>query len=372
VGLRTAFVLFVFLAVAAFILALTGKAEAHAVGLSRGTYVVDDTGVQVDLTFARADVVSLVPSIDPNQHGIITEAGVLAARPELARVILGGVVVNADEAPCVPKLDSVSLTEQDGLELRGHYDCPLPSGKGAHSVHVALPLLDKLGGGHRHLVHATGGVTVDQVCFRGQSEFDVPLVPGAAAAAGAEAHPAPTWTQFLWMGVEHILTGYDHLVFLFGLVLVGGRPKAILAVITAFTLAHSITLAMATLGVWAPSPRIVEPAIALSIAYVGVENFFVKTAERRWRITFPFGLIHGFGFAGALKEIGLPRAQIPEALVLFNLGVETGQLAVLAVVLPLIYWLRRFEWFRDRAVKILSGAVALAGLIWFIGRVRGG
>jgi hydrogenase/urease accessory protein HupE len=174
------------------------------------------------------------------------------------------------------------------------------------------------------------------------------------------------------MGIEHILTGYDHLVFLFGLVLLGGRPRAIVLVITAFTVAHSITLALATLGVWAPSPRIVEPAIALSIAYVGAENFFVTTAERRWRITFPFGLIHGFGFAGALREIGLPKAQVPEALVLFNLGVEMGQLAVLALVLPLIYWLRRFEWFRGRGVKGLSAAILLVGLFWFVNRVWGG
>ena len=142
--------------------------------------------------------------------------------------------------------------------------------------------------------------------------------------------------SFLRMGIEHILTGYDHLVFLFGLVLIGGRLRSLVGAVTAFTVAHSITLALAVLGVWAPSPRIVEPAIALSIVWVGIENFFVKNAEGRWRITFPFGLIHGFGFAGALREIELPRARVPLALVSFNLGVEVGQLAVMAVVVPLI------------------------------------
>jgi hydrogenase/urease accessory protein HupE len=173
------------------------------------------------------------------------------------------------------------------------------------------------------------------------------------------------------MGIEHILTGYDHLVFLLGLVLARARVRSLLTIVTAFTIAHSITLAIAVLGVWAPSSRIVEPAIALSIAYVGIENFFVKDAEKRWRITFPFGLIHGFGFAGALQEINLPQSSVPTALVSFNLGVEAGQLGVMAVLLPLILFLREKPWFETRAVKVVSGAVALAGGIWFVSRVIG-
>jgi hydrogenase/urease accessory protein HupE len=174
------------------------------------------------------------------------------------------------------------------------------------------------------------------------------------------------------MGIEHILTGYDHLVFILGLVLARARLRALLSVITAFTVAHSITLALAVLGVWAPSSRIVEPAIALSIAYVGVENFFVKDASKRWRITFPFGLIHGFGFAGALREIALPRSAVPAALVSFNLGVEAGQLAVLAVLLPLLFLLRGRTWFEPLGVRLVSGAVAVAGGIWFVARVAAG
>jgi hydrogenase/urease accessory protein HupE len=174
------------------------------------------------------------------------------------------------------------------------------------------------------------------------------------------------------MGIEHILTGYDHLVFLLGLVLARGRVRQLVGVVTAFTVAHSITLALAAFGVWAPSPRIIEPAIALSIVYVGVENFFVKDASKRWRITFPFGLIHGFGFAGALQEISLPRAQIPGALLSFNLGVEAGQLVVIAVVLPIIFSLRKQDWFEPRAVRVVSGAVAVAGGVWFVLRVVSG
>jgi hydrogenase/urease accessory protein HupE len=175
----------------------------------------------------------------------------------------------------------------------------------------------------------------------------------------------------LKLGVEHILTGADHLVFLLGLVLVGGTLRALLGVVTAFTLAHSITLALATLSVVAPSPGLVEPAIALSIAYVGVENLFVRDVSKRWRITFPFGLVHGFGFAGALRQIALPRGQVPLALISFNLGVETGQLAVLTLALPsLMVLTRRSPWFEDRGVKLVSALIAVGGGALFIARLR--
>jgi hydrogenase/urease accessory protein HupE len=174
------------------------------------------------------------------------------------------------------------------------------------------------------------------------------------------------------MGVEHILLGFDHLVFLLGLILVGGKWRSLLLVVTAFTVAHSVTLALAALGIWAPSPRIVEPAIALSIAYVGVENYFVKDADGRWRITLPFGLVHGFGFAGALQEVGLPEGDVPKALFLFNVGVELGQLAVLAVTLPLLAAARRRGWLTARGVKAASAAIVLLGVFWFVTRVAGG
>ena len=155
---------------------------------------------------------------------------------------------------------------------------------------------------------------------------------------------------------------------MFGLILVGGGWRTVCRG-HGFTLAHSITLGVAALGVLTPSPRFVEPAIALSIAYVGIENWFVRDADRRWLITFPFGLIHGFGFASALGEISLPPAQIPLALAAFNIGVEAGQVAVLAATLPAVLWLGRRRWFADFGVKAASALITLAGLLWFVGRL---
>ncbi len=337
-------------------------ARAHQVGLSRGDYRWDGVTVTAELVFARRELAGLVKSLDDDGDDTLTPVEVQRAREPLARAVVDRIEVRSEGAPCKGTLDDASLAEEDGLALRVVYRCPA-SGRAAH---VDLALLDDLPHGHRHIAHTTAADAVtESVVFAARRSFDVALPEGAVAAEPADA----SFSGFFLMGIEHILFGYDHLVFLFGLVLVGGRLRAILLVITAFTVAHSITLGLAVLGIVAPSGRLIEPAIALSVAYVGVENQFVKDADKRWRITFPFGLIHGFGFAGALGEIALPRPQIPAALLAFNLGVEAGQLAILALVLPIILWARKKTWFAERGVKILSWGIAALGLVWFVLRV---
>lgn len=359
---------------------VAGRADAHAIGLSTGEYTAKGNGVVAKLAFARGEVASVLPRLDENRDGHVTALEVDTAKKDLESRILAQVHVTSGGAACSPVLLGAALTEQDGLTVDGRFDCPQVAG----TFEVDVVLLDDLSHGHRHVARAVGATTHDEVLFKGHSTFSVVPADGSAASpgaagpasstAGAEtpSHASSAWA-FFKMGIEHILTGYDHLVFLFGLVLLRARVKELLAVVTAFTLAHSITLAIATLGIFTPSPKFVEPAIALSIAYVGIENFFVKDASKRWRITFPFGLIHGFGFAGALQEIALPRAQVPTALVSFNLGVEAGQLFSMALVLPMVMLIRQKDWFEPRGVRVLSGAVALAGGIWFVLRiVQGG
>ncbi|MGH7327364.1 MAG: HupE/UreJ family protein, partial [Polyangiaceae bacterium] len=245
--------------------------------------------------------------------------------------------------------------------------------------------LDRFSFTHRHLAEiSASGVIEERVAVPANPTIDLDVEAGSTSTSTSTStidhRPSTTdhrgststWDTFVplfKMGILHILTGYDHLAFLFGLVLVGGRKRALIALVTAFTIAHSITLGLAATHTIEPPSSIIEPAIALSIAYVGVENFFVKNAEHRWKITFPFGLIHGFGFAAALQEIALPRAQVPVALFAFNLGVEAGQLAVLAVLLPVLHFARKSAVFRDKGVKGLSVAVTAAGSIWFVLRV---
>lgn len=365
-------------AVLGSMLALTSRAEAHAIGLSSGEYTANDSSLKVKLSFARGEVAGLAPAIDADRDGHVSAVEVNNARALLEAKIISRIAVQADGSECKGTLTDAALTEQDGLMVDGRFECA--SAKGGFTVDAAL--LNDLPFGHRHIARTVAGeATHDEVLYRDHRTVHVPAgaAIGATSSTG-EAKPAPKLDHetsggafsFFKMGIEHILTGYDHLVFLLGLVLARGRVKQLIGVVTAFTIAHSITLALAAFGVWAPSPRIIEPAIALSIVYVGIENFFVKDASKRWRITFPFGLIHGFGFAGALQEINLPRASIPGALLSFNLGVEAGQLAVMAVVLPIIFSLRKQDWFEPRAVRVVSGAVAVAGGIWFVMRVVSG
>ncbi len=303
---------------------------AHQVGISRGSWTLDEARVDLELVLQR------------------TEGE--AARDAIA----GGVAVAVDGAPCSAAVVGDGLVEEDGHAWRLRFDCPR---EGRVTVELA-PLLARLSAGHRHLAHVVTAAGVHEaVAVAGASSFTF----GEAASVAA----------YLGIGVEHILLGFDHLVFLFGLILVGGRLRSLVAVITAFTLAHSVTLACAVLQWWTPSPSVIEPLIALSIAYVGVENFFVTNAERRWRITAPFGLVHGFGFAGALAEVGVPEGRAPLVLFLFNLGVELGQLAVLAAALPILWWLRRRGWLGVRVVRGLSGLVVAAGVFWLVERLIG-
>jgi hydrogenase/urease accessory protein HupE len=340
-------------------------ARAHDVGLSRGDYALEGSAVTARLIFARRELLDFVPGLDADLDGDLSEAELARGRESLARVILQGVRVRGDGEACAGTFEEARLEAEDGVLLRLRWRCAPPPKQAT----VTVDLLQELPLGHRHLAHSSSGGVSSDALLSLKSRTITLAAPDAPAPSAASEPPRRGPSSFFPMGVEHILEGWDHLVFLLGLVLVGGSLRALLLTVTAFTAAHSITLALAVLGVWSPSPRLVEPAIALSIAYVGVENFFVADARKRWRITFPFGLIHGFGFAGALQEVAMPRVDVPAALVAFNLGVEAGQLLALAPVLPLIYFARKRGWLDRNGVRGISAIIVVAGLSWFVARV---
>jgi hypothetical protein len=347
---------------AAATLLQAAPAHAHSVGVSRGEYRFSAGTLQAELTFARPELASAIPGLDGDRDGSVSSGELAAAEALLGGALVAGLQVRSATGPCAGALEGASIAEEDGVTIRATYRC----GRGAQGLSIHAGFLGSLSVGHRHLASLAAGGHEPARAVLYESRPDL---AAAASQPGVQAGIAAlAWSLFL-LGIEHILTGYDHLLFLLGLVLVGGRLRALLITVTAFTLAHSLTLALAALGAWTPSPALVEPAIALSIAYVGIENWFVRDAGRRWLITFPFGLIHGFGFAGALGEISLPSGQVPLALAAFNLGVEAGQLAVLAAVLPAVLWLGRREWFAQGGMKAASAAIATAGLIWFVSRV---
>ncbi|MDO8542714.1 MAG: HupE/UreJ family protein [Opitutaceae bacterium] len=180
----------------------------------------------------------------------------------------------------------------------------------------------------------------------------------------------PAFEQFqsyLWLGVTHIFLGYDHVAFLLALFFVR-RFRELVKIVTAFTVAHTLTLALAALGVVSLPSRVVEAAIAASIVYVAAENLWRDPdTGHRWRLTFAFGLVHGFGFATVLRELGLPSEGLVRCLLSFNLGVELGQLAIAAICWPILMRIGRFPW-AGRFRIAMSIALLALGTVWLIER----
>ncbi len=189
--------------------------------------------------------------------------------------------------------------------------------------------------------------------------------------SGSRQGVAAVVRRFVPSGIEHILIGPDHILFLVGLLLLGGTVRQLALVVSAFTVAHSITLSLAALSLLNPPARIIEPAIALSIVYVGADNLMVRGGrDMRTLIAFGFGFIHGFGFANVLREMDLPRRALGWSLFSFNVGVEIGQLLIVLAVASILGALRsRSEALNRRIVVIGSVGVILAGAFWFIQRV---
>jgi hypothetical protein len=179
--------------------------------------------------------------------------------------------------------------------------------------------------------------------------------------------------QYLWLGYTHILPkGLDHILFVLGIFLLSPRWKTMLLQVTAFTVAHSITLGLSIYGIVSLPSRIVEPLIALSIAYVAIENLVTRELKP-WRLAlvFTFGLLHGLGFAGVLRELGLPREEFLTALVTFNLGVEGGQVTVIAAALLVVAPFMNKGWYRQRVVIPASIVIAAIALYWTVTRLSG-
>ncbi len=260
----------------------------------------------------------------------------------------------------VVEADGHRCAAQPGNSLTVQFDCTQPVTQ--LTVHDRLPAV--LGDSHHVIALMTwDGGSVSHAFSAAQPTLQATL-KGNVAHTGASGAGS-----FFLLGVEHIATGYDHLLFVLALVLCGGSLMQLLKIVTAFTLAHSVTLGAAAFDLVTLPSTLVEAVIALSIAYVAFENLYPRFAiSRRWAISFAFGLVHGFGFSSVLKEIGLPKGSELLALLNFNLGVEAGQIVAVTLVVPLLVWVRRQAW-GTRAIQWTSAIVLLIGLILFVDRV---
>jgi len=344
------------------ILTAVSPAWAHWADLAVAEIVVGETTTEVTLVFPTG----LVGQADDDRSGQLSAAEILAHRGQLQAFLaerirvtdgerLGRLAVRPVDEPARVKPTIVTPGTHSTLLLvftwpspvqmvRIHYDLFLPG------VSTASCLATILQSG------------------RAQSVVFTPESRTFAVEIGRHA----VWQQaagFVTLGIEHILSGYDHILFLLSLLMLGGGLRYLVKVVSAFTVAHSLTLSLAVLDVISLPGRWVESAIALSIVYVATENFWRKerALRDRWLVTFGFGLVHGLGFAGILKELVPSRTNLAVSLASFNVGVEIGQVAVVAVAYLLLQLLR--TWRRETTVRrLVSAAAAAAGSFWFIQR----
>jgi hypothetical protein len=274
-------------------------------------------------------------------------------REHLTRYLAARLIVTAQGRPCrpaEPELSYERLPEDMVIVLR--YECPAPVSR----LGIRYGLFFDLDPTHRSL---------GRVELAGRSEpfvFDRSLAVLDVEAGGAGQ--APPFVRLLRLGVEHILVGWDHLLFLLALLIGAQGLRSVIAIVSAFTLAHSLTLALAWYDVIAVPSRLVETAIAASIAWIALENLLERGAARRWLVAGGLGLVHGLGFYGALRAVGLEGAGVVTTLLAFNLGVEIGQVSLVALVwMPLAWWIRQ-GWHRPSA-RAGSAAILLAAL-WLV------
>jgi len=331
--------------------------------------------------FAPADVEQLLPGDAPraDRWG---PGEFEAVQTVLERLAPGLWEASAAGVSLPPLSSSVELLAGDNVSFRVVFTLP----PAAPSVVLRATTIPRLPEAHRQFVVITdpqGSLRARKLLSARDPVLEitglrVPSAPSGTAETSGLTTSAPVapaggaFLDFLKLGVEHIWTGYDHLLFLLALLIVCRGVRPMLAIVTCFTVAHSLTLAVATFDWFSLPSRWVEPLIAGSIVFVGAENLLRRGAEPRgrWALTFGFGLIHGFGFASVLRDLGVGQGSggVLVPLFSFNLGVEAGQIAIALVTLPILWKLRANNTFVRFGVPMISGLTIAAGLFWLLQR----
>ncbi len=356
---------------------LVQPAQAHS--LSVAHVDVDAAGqasqaaVHVELALALRDIALSLP-LDADRNEQVTWGEVQQARLSLEAMAVAGLSLSSAGGGCTLAPRTLAIRRYDngayavlGIDAR----CPSRSGIG-----LRYDLLFDRDPQHRAIVTLRDDVSARTAVVTSDHR-------GVAPAAGNGRQ----FAGFVTEGIRHILGGYDHLAFLLSLLLPAAlmrqrgdwqplqHPRQgftqILGIVTAFTAAHSITLSLSALGWVVPASHWIEPLIAASVVLAALNNLWPWITARVWAMSFGFGLIHGFGFAGALSELGLPQTGRLLSLLGFNLGVEFGQLAVVCLVLPLLFLLRDKRWYSHRAMPLLSIGIAMLATGWLWQRLIG-
>ena len=349
-------------------------AWAHKPSDSYLSLTIHDNVISARWDIAVRDLHEAV-GLDADDDGAITWGEVRAKHQEIGAYALSRLILTSEEQVC-PTEPSAHLIDE---HTDGAYAVLLFAAACAGPItqlHADYRLLFDVDAQHKGLLRLTHGRQTTTAIFSREA-------PTQHFTVGETSR----WMQvrqYFTEGVWHIWLGYDHVLFLLALLLPAVLTRTadrwhacanfssvcweVLRIVTAFTLAHSITLSVATLGLVTLPSRVVESAIAVSVLIAGLSNLYPQLIVRRWVVAFAFGLIHGFGFAGVLADLGLPPDALLLSLITFNLGVECGQLVLVAGVLPLAYVLRH-TWTYQRVV-VAAGSLATASiaLLWLIER----
>lgn len=358
---------------------MTLPARAHTVSVAHLDVAVPAAGpAQVELDLSIRDLVLTLP-IDANRDEIVTWGELSAARAKIESLVLSRLALSTDNGNCQLAPTDLGIRHyDDGTYATLLMTARCPAGERLRVDYRVLMGRDPQ---HRAIVTIRRGTQV----VTGIATADEPRV--GASIGGAELGGGNPFLDFLREGIHHILIGFDHIAFLVSLLLpaallrVKGRWQPapgfrvgfvhILGIATAFTVAHSITLSLAALGWVTPAARWVESAIALSVLLAALNNVWPVVVRRLWLVGFGFGLIHGFGFAGVLAELGLPTHARVLALFGFNIGVEIGQIMVICVLLPVLFAVRRQRWYPRIVMPAASLAIAVLAGYWLWQRLAG-
>lgn len=361
-------------------LAIAGPARAHEIRPAIASVSFSADGYDIDISVNMEAVIAGVSprhkdtdeSPNARQYNRLRELPPKALEQKVREFLpryLEGVAVDFDNRRAAPALCALAVPEVGDTArarlTRVHLCGQVPPGARAFRWAYAKEFGDSI----LRLPAVAGGEPVGLWLKDGEESEPYIFGIGLDRKTGAQIA-----AQYTVLGFTHILPkGLDHILFVLGLFLLSTRWKPLLVQVTAFTLAHTLTLGLSVYGILSLSPAIVEPLIAASIAYVAVENLL--TVELKpWRafVVFGFGLLHGLGFAGVLEEIGLPRSEFLTALLSFNVGVELGQLTVILSAYLLIgLWWKRKNWYRARLVQPLSALIAAVGVYWTVERIIG-
>ena len=335
---------------------------AHQANTSITDIVLRDGQMQLRFILGERTLLQAFSTIDTNNDGILWRPEIIAGVPQVFAHLESNYTISSDGQPLILERNKgIFRLDSDGdpvMELT----FSAPYEKLPYQLSLKADFLKAFIKSHRNFTKILVPQSpVRQIVFSQQHNTEIVTLREKVSILSQVG-------QFTISGIEHIFEGYDHIMFLLALIIVGGRLSYLFKIVTAFTIAHSITLILAALEIIILPDKWIEAGIALSIAYVALENFWLKNTSKRWILTFIFGLVHGFGFANVLREVGLPTEGLITSLLAFNIGVELGQITIVAIAFPLFLWLNR-QIYHRQAVLGISTIILLFGLAWFIERI---